>query len=180
MAIAMKILHSFGSLMDRFCVAAGAFMGSQIPEFMQQYHQRLAGHVAELQRLLNQMRQVASYSNRTLEQYIHKFVSSPDPDFIHQGEFMQGILSRWEELNQALVHLTQSSMMARPYVFLKELHYDIAHSTFASFQPGMNLSVEGLCYAGFGILIGWGFYRIVSQSIFFGCSRAMAIFKQSV
>jgi hypothetical protein len=63
----------------------GAFVASQIPEFIQQYTQRLAGHVNELYRLLNQMRQVASYSNKTLDQYIQKFITSSDPDFARQG-----------------------------------------------------------------------------------------------
>ena len=176
----MKLLPSFGSLLDRLCVVAGAFVGSQIPEFMQQYTQRLSGHVDELHRLLNQMRQVAAYSNKSLEQYIDKFVSNSDPDFTHQGEFMQGMLSRWEELHQALFHITNSSLWARPYVFLKEFQYDIAHSTINSFQPGINLSVEGLCYAGGGILIGWAFYQVMSKCIICGFSRTATIFKQSV
>lgn len=176
----MKLFPSFSSLIDRLCVIAGAFMGSQIPEFMQQYTQRLAGHVDELQRLLNQMIQMAAYSNKTLEQYIYKFTSNSDPDFVHQGEFIQGIFSRWEELNRALLHLTQSSIVFRPYVFLKGLQYDIAQSTFTSFQPGINLSLEGLCYAGAGALMGWCFYQMISASISKGYTRVSTVFKQSV
>jgi hypothetical protein len=176
----MKIFTFIGSLLDRLSVVVGAFLGSQVPEFMQQYTQRLAGHVNELHRLLSQMRIVASHSNKTLEQYIQKFLSSPDPDFARQGELMQEMLSRWEELNQALFHLTHSSIWMRPYVFLKELQYDIAKSTLASFQPGINLSVEGLCYAGAGMLMGWVLYQGISKCISFGYSRVVAVFKQSV
>jgi Protein of unknown function (DUF2937) len=176
----IKVIPSIEWILDRVSAVIGAFIGSQIPEFMQQYTQRLAGHVDELQRLVNQMRQVASYSNKTLEQYIHKFISSTDPDFARQGEFMQGMLSRWEELKQTLVHLTYSSAWIRPYIFLKELQYDIAHSTFVSFHPGINLSMEGIFYAGAGIVIGWTFYRMMSRSFYFGYSRAAAIFKQSL
>ena len=43
-----------------------AFAGSQIPQFMQQYSQRLAGHVAELQQLIDQLRSVAAHSNKSL------------------------------------------------------------------------------------------------------------------
>src|ERR1700679_1329642 len=106
----MKIFSTIGSLLDRLCVVIGAFIGSQIPQFMQQYTQRLAGHVDALQRLLNQLRQMASLSNKTLEQYIQKFKDTSDSDFVHQGEFMQGILSRWEDLHQALDRLTQGSI----------------------------------------------------------------------
>jgi hypothetical protein len=176
----MKILSSIGNLLDRLCVVAGAFIGSQIPEFMQQYTQRLAGHVDELQRLLNQIRQVATYSNKTLEQYIQKFISSSDPDFVHQGEFMQGMLVRCDELYQSLIHLMHSSMWMRPFTFFKELQYDIAHSTFVSFQPGINLSLEGLCYAGMGVGLGWACYQMISKCILVGYTRAATIFKQSV
>lgn len=176
----MKILPSLDSLLDRLCVVAGAFLGSQIPTFMQQYAQRLAGHVDELQHLLNQLRQVASYSNKTLEQYIYKFISNSDPDFAYQGEFMQKTLLRWQELYQTLDHLTHASIWMRPYVFLRDFQYEIAQSTAVSFQAGVNLSVEGLCYAAAGGLITWLCYQILSTCINHGYSRAMANFKQSV
>lgn len=176
----MKIFSFLGSLMDRLCVVAGAFIFSQFPQFMQQYTQRLAGHVEALQKLLHQLRQIASFSHKTLEQYIQKFKDSTDTDFSQQADFMQGILNRWQELNQALDHLTQSSIWLRPYYFLKDLQTDIAKSTFASFQPGFNLSMEGLCYAGAGMIFGWALYQAISKCVVLGYSRALAIFKQSV
>ena len=175
----MKVFSLLGSLIDRLCVVAGAFVGSQIPQFMQQYTQRLAGHVEALQKLLNQLRQIASLSNKSLEQYIQKFKDNTDPDFIQQGDFMQGILSRWEELQQTLNHLTQSSIWLRPYYFLKDLQPDIAHSTLDSYQPGLSLTVEGLCYAGAGMIIGWIFYQIISKCITCGYTSARNLFKQS-
>lgn len=175
----MKVFSFIGNLFDRLCVVAGAFIGSQIPQFMQQYTQRLAGHVEALQKLINQLRHMSSFSNKTLEQYIQKFKDSPDPDFVRQGDFMQGILTRWAELQQALDHLTQSSMWWRPYYFLKDLQPDIAHSTLASFQPGFNLTIEGLCYAGTGMILGWVFYQITTKGLIYSYTRILAIFKPS-
>lgn len=157
----MKLLFSFGSIIDRLCIVAGAFFGSQIPQFIQQYSQRLAGHVTELHQLVDQLRKTASLSNKSLDQYIQKFLSSSDPDFVHQGHFMQGIVYRYEELNLAFLNLSQSTAWARPLNFIKGLKTDIAGSTFDSFQPGLNLNIEGLCYAGIGVIFGWAFYRIV-------------------
>lgn len=176
----MKIFSFVGSLIDRLCVVAGAFIGSQVPQFMQQYTQRLAGHVEALQKLIHQLHQIASLSQKTLEQYIQKFVDSGDPDFIQQGDFMQGILNRWQELHLALNNLTQSSIWLRPYYFLKDLQPDIAHSTLSSYQPGLSLTIEGLCYAGAGMILSWALYQIVSKFIIFGYTRALAIFKQSI
>ncbi len=171
----MKIFHFAENLLDRLCVVLGAFVGSQIPEFMQQYTQRLAGHVDELNHLLDQLRQVATYSNKTLEQYIEKFISNADLDFSRQGEFMQGVVNRWQELHQALNHLMQSSIWSRPYIFIKDLQYDIAQSTLTSFQPGINLSAEGLCYTGAGILISLALYHTLTKCLAIGYSRTLGI-----
>lgn len=161
----MKWIPSLTHLIDRLCIIAGVFAGSQIPEFIQQYSQRLAGHVHELERLLAQLRQTASYSNKTLDQYIQKFMASSDPDFASQGHFMNGIFTRWEELNQALNHLSQSSPWSRPFIFWGDFQYDIARSAFDSFQPAINLTLEGLCYAGLGGVAAWALFRLISAAI---------------
>jgi hypothetical protein len=175
-----KMVCFISSVLDRLCVIVGAFVGSQIPQFMQQYSQRLAGHVDELQHLLDNLRQLAAHSDKTLEQYIQKFVTNADPDFARQGHFMQHLMGRWQELEHALYHLTHSSIWARPYVFLKELQADIAQATLFSFQPGISLNLEGLCYAGGGVLIGLAFYHLVEKGATTGFSRAMAIVKPGV
>lgn len=159
----MKILTFMNSLLDRLCMVLGAFIGSQIPAFMQQYTQRLGGHVAELNRLFDHLQVVAGQSNKTINQYIHKFLSSSDPDFVHQGEFMQNLEMRLQQLNQSLYQLTHSSLWDRPFVFIKDLHYDIAQSTFASFQPSLNITVEGLCYTGIGMIAGYAGYQLASR-----------------
>lgn len=164
----MKILRFFYHLLDRFFVVFGAFIGSQIPEFFQQYTQRLAGHVAELSYQVDGLKKIASISGKTLDQYIHKFMINSDPDFVRQGEFMDGILIRWQELNQALFKLTQASIWEHPFVFLKEMDYSIARSTYQSFQPGLNLSTEGFLYACLGILAGYGFYHLIVKGLVAG------------
>lgn len=176
----MKFFSLFGNVIDRFCIVAGAFIGSQIPQFMHQYSQRLAGHVDALQKLLAQLRQISSLSHRTLEQYIQKFKDSSDPDFIQQGIFMQGILKRWENLQSALDHLTQSPLWMRPYYFISDFQSDIAQSTLTSFQMGFSFTLEGCCYVGGGMILGWLFYQLVSKCFTLGYRRAQSLFKQSV
>ncbi len=107
----MRVFSFLGNLIDRLFVVAGAFIGSQIPQFMQQYTQRLAGNVDALQKLINQLRQIAFFSKKNLEQYIQKFRENLDPDVTQQGDFMQGIVTRWQELHQYLEQLTQSSAL---------------------------------------------------------------------
>jgi len=140
-------------------------MGSQILQFMQQYTEHLAGHLEALQKLIDQMHHMALMSNKSLEQYIQKFRESADPDFVPQGDFMEGILSRWEQLHHLFDHLTKDPTWLRLYYFLKDLQLDIAHSTLTTYQAGFNLTLEGFCYASVGMVFGWAFYQMAFRCL---------------
>jgi hypothetical protein len=152
-------------LLDRIFVVAGAFLGSQIPAFLQQYMQRLAGHVEELNHQIAELQKIASYSGKSLDTYIQKFLASSDPDFFLQGEFMQTTVLRLQTLSQTLHDLKLSSIFMRPYIFLKEIQYPIAHSTYNDFQPSLNLNIESLSYTVLGILLGYVFYQTLAKLI---------------
>lgn len=163
----MGFLRFINGLLDRLFVVAGAFLGSQVPQYMQQYTQRLAGRVDELRFLMDQMKQMAAHSNKNLEQYIYKFLSSSDPDFVQQGAFMQTIVTRWQQLGQALQSLKESNIWDRPFVLLKHMDYETAEATFYSFQPGLSLTLEGLYYTGLGLILGVFIYQALSKGIQF-------------
>lgn len=158
-------MRLFLSMLDRLFVVVGALLGVQIPLFMQQYTQRLAGHVAELNRVLNNLRELAFQSNKTLEEYIAKFLANPDLDFSRQGEFMAGVASRWQHLSQALENMNTSSIWMRPYVFLRDLQLEIAKPVFYSFELGLNLTLEGFFYAILGAMLGFLFYKAIHRSV---------------
>ena len=161
----MSFFRFIEGLSDRLFVVAGAFLGSQIPAFMHQYTRNLQGHIEELNHLIDNLIHFAQSGGKTFEQYIQKFLNSSDPDFIMQGEFMQMIEMRLHNLNEALVHLKESSIWSRPYVFIKEMNYDIAKSTVSSFQPSLSLTIEGLCYTCMGVLIGYLGCRLLTKSL---------------
>lgn len=144
---------------DRISVVLGAFIGSQIPQFMQLYTQRLAGYVDALQTLLNQLQQMASLSHKTFEQFVLKFKESGDLDFAKQAEFMQYIFNRHNALQQTVDHLTNGSIWLRPYYLLRDFQTDIARSTLDAFDFGFNFTLEGLCYALSGMFLGWFAYH---------------------
>ena len=160
-------MNFIGSILDRMFVLIGAFLGSQLPQFMQQYIQRLATHIEELNHLLQKLRGIASLSNKTLDQYIDKFLMSTDPDFIHQGQFMQEMVFRWEALTDSWTQITQSSLWMKPYVFLREMNVSLVESTWNGFQPGISLTGEALCYTLIGALLGFILYQILLKMILF-------------
>ncbi len=161
----MRIIQMMKSILEGIVAVAGAFVMSQLPIFMQQYMQRLGGHVEELTGLLNSLQQNATLSNKTLAEYIQKFRTNDDPDFALQGEFMSGIATRWQSLKDLLDQLTQSTLWEKPFVFFKGLQGSIFHSTLENFQPGINLTAEGLIYAGVGILLALAIYHLILNGL---------------
>lgn len=150
-------------VLDRFFVVAGAFIFCQIPEFFQQYIQRLSGHVEELKRLVAQIQQAAAFSGKALPQYIEKFLSNSDQDFMSQGMLMQQVVQRFNELQETLTAMQEASVFSRPFVFFTHFQKDIAIGTLSSFKPALALTYEGFFYALVGLFAGYCLYILLKN-----------------
>lgn len=160
------MLRWIPKILDRVFVVAGALFFSQAPMYMQQYQQQLIGRVAELQWQVDSMRHAADRSNRSLEQYVHKFMTSEDIDFSQQGEIMNSTVERWRSLSFSLNAFQQASIVTRPFVFVANLNYDIAISTLQHFEMGIAFTTEGLIYGLLGMFIGFLIFAIISKVFF--------------
>ena len=67
---------------------------SQFPEFLQQYAQRLGGHVDEARRQVAQYQEVARSSNLSLEAFITQTSSNADAAVAKLGQVMSGAAER--------------------------------------------------------------------------------------
>jgi Protein of unknown function (DUF2937) len=152
-----------GGLFDRICAAAGALIFAQAPLFMVQYEQQLTGRAAELKLQVEGMRNAASFSGKSLEQFISKFLQNSDIDFTRQGELMQSTFHRWQSLTESLSTLQTSTVFERPFVFLTYLDTDIAKSTLEHFKFGLPFTLEGGVYAVVGILAGYVFFGSIRK-----------------
>lgn len=150
---------------DRLFAVGGAFAFCQFPLLMQQYSMMLSGHLAESRRQINMMQHAASLTNKTLQEYIAKFLGQQDLDFVHQGQIMQSMQKRYEELNQAYSSLQQSTVWSKPFVFIKNLDSSVFWDTARDFTPGLTLTLESLIYAVIGLGIGVLVYRGLSGAI---------------
>lgn len=171
------MLKWIGGVFDRLFAVVGALLFSQIPLFMQQYTQRLSGHAGELKIQVGSLIEAASFSSKTLEQLIAKFLSSGDMDFVRQGELMQQILIRFHNLTSALQHLEASTPFTRPFVFLSQIDWKIFHGTLDSYSLGITLSLEGGIYALFGVAFGVLLYRFLITCLQYAGSLFYAVKK---
>lgn len=161
--------------LDRLFAVGGAFAFCQLPLLMQQYSMMLSGHLAESRRQINMMQHAASLTNKTLQEYIAKFLGQQDLDFVHQGQIMQSMQTRYQELNYAYSSLQQSTVWSKPFVFIKNIDMAVFYDTARDFTPGLTLTMESLIYAVVGLGLGVLAYRGLSW-----CFRAfMSLFRKS-
>lgn len=158
------MLSWVGGFFDRLFSVGGAFIFWQIPLFMQQYQQHLSGRLAELSKYIEQMRHVASLSEKTLDQYVLKFLQSDDVDFSRQGQIIHEMVNRFKDLSESYHALTHATPLTHPWVFLSHMNFDIAKATFATFEWGIPLTTEGLFYALVGMTIGYIIFHAIARA----------------
>ncbi len=163
----------FANLIDRVLVVSGAIVMTQVPLFFQQYMQRLSGHLSELELQITLLRQTAARSGKSFHAYIDKFLNHSDSDFRAQGEFMQGMLQRLDDLKLAFNKLSDSSAWMHPFYLLRYGDSEIASSTLSGFEPGLSFTLESLVYALIGMILGFGIFKGVRWVI--GAVRSLFV-----
>lgn len=154
------LLGAGDGLLDRALCVIGTVIFSQVPEFMQQYLQRLGGHLDEARRQLQQFHQVAAQSGLTLDRLIQQTTQNADTAVAKLGGVMTDAITRVESLEAAQSAMQQASLWSRPFVFLRHSDPDIANATWAIFKPAVPTTVEGLVYALCGMLVLLSLYHL--------------------
>lgn len=154
-----KLLSAGDTLIDRVLCVVGAVLFSQAPEFMQQYLQRLGGHLDEARRHLGQFHRAAQKTGVTLDDLISKTASNADPSVAKLSGVMTESVTRVENLQAAHDALIGANLWERPFVFLRYLEADIVRGTWRAFQPAVPTTYEGLAYALAGMLVLLAIYH---------------------
>ncbi|WP_438479939.1 DUF2937 family protein [Oleiharenicola lentus] len=152
MSFGQRCFSATEGLFDRLLCVAGAVAFSQIPTFMQQYLQRLGGHLDEARRQLAQFENVAKQSGLTLDRLIAQTNANSDAAVAKLGGVMSENVTRVADLQQAHDALLNASILEKPWVFIRNLDSEIASGTWHVFQPAVPTTLEGLIYALLGML----------------------------
>ena len=147
-------------LLDRVLCVCGAVLFSQLPEFMQQYLQRLEGHLDEARLQLEHFRQAAAQSGMSLDQLMAGAARNPDPSMGRLGGVVASLIARVDSLAAADAALRQASAWSRPFVFAAHADLGIARATWAIYRPAVPTTAEGLAYAGAGIVLVLAVYHL--------------------
>ena len=139
-------LRKCDALLGTILAALSGLGFAQLPAFMQQYLQRLGGHVDEARSNLVHVTGDAAF--RTL-------------DAPARHTLAVALEQRAGELATGEAAIRGAGASVRPFVFVRELDPDIALATLRAFEPALPLSAAGLVYGVAGIVIGWISYEVL-------------------
>jgi hypothetical protein len=159
MKIGHALLGTGEKLLDRALCVAGTVLFSQAPEFMQQYLQRLGGHLEEARRQLAQFKNVAAQSGLSLDQFIAQTNANTDAAVAKLGDVMSDTGARVAHLETAQAAISQASPLMRPFAFLRHVDAEIANATWSIYKPAVPTTLEGLLYALLGMAVLLALYH---------------------
>ena len=142
-------------------VLAG-LIGSQAPEFAQQYRQRLGGALEELNRIVSQFDAEVQRRNLSRAEALKRLGDNSDPLARERGEDMNKAIDRAERLNQQIGAMNSAGPLMRLYVVATNFDPEIARSTLDAYEPAEPLSVGALTAGGLAALWGWAATRLVA------------------
>src|SRR5258708_25684664 len=113
--------------------AFGFVLASQFQEFLQQYLQRLGGHLDEAR--FNYLSLVTGGVAKTLDPAMRETV-------------VAGARARVDSLDGALNAIGNAGAFTRPLALVRHIDVDIARATFAAYHPAVPTDPLSLAYAG--------------------------------
>ncbi len=142
-------------------VLAG-LIGSQGPEFAQQYRQRLGGALEELNRIVSKFDGEVQRQNLSRAEALKRLEDNADPLARERGADMGEAIDRARRLNKQIEALNSAGPLMRLYVVATNFDPEIARSTLDAYEPAEPLSVGALTAGGLAALWGWAATRLVA------------------
>jgi Protein of unknown function (DUF2937) len=126
------------------CGVLGGIVGSQAPEFAQQYRQRLGGAIDELRLVVDRFEADARAAGQSREGAIEQLQGNTDTLVSRQGHAMQAHAARLERLLRQRDVMTAAGPVVRIASMVFEGDRDLMRMTYRDFEPALPMTVEGM------------------------------------
>ena len=153
----MMILRRFALLFGLFC----GVVASQLPEFAQQYRQRLGGALDELTALVDQFATEASAAGLDTKGAVAQLEANTEQLVRERGKSMEQTMARRERLAAQKTQMQEAGPFARLLVFAQSYDQGIARRAWGDFEPAVPTTAEGFATAGAGGFFGYLILRIL-------------------
>ena len=152
-------------LARRLALAIGliaGLIGSQGPEFAQQYRQRAGGALDELKRIVAEFDAEAATQHVTPPEAVRRLEDNGDVLARRRGEDMVRTIARANHLQGQLQAMASAGPLKRLGLMITGLDPKIAERTLDSYEPAAPLTSEALVVGGFAAVSGWAATHLVA------------------
>jgi hypothetical protein len=139
-----------------------AVVTSQLPEYAQQYRQRLGGAIDELNALIAGYDANASQSGKTREDAISAMQKSGDRFSELSGDQMRDAIARRNRLERQSQAFAEAGPVGRVLVLAEDFDPKIAARAYQAYEPAVPTTSEGLIAALVGFIFGVGLIRLIA------------------
>jgi hypothetical protein len=133
------------TLFDRILFTLSFILGVQAPEFMQQYIQRLAGHLDEAKHQLQQFQIIADIQfNGNLNLMVARYQANTDTAIAQTGGVISAMNDRVISFSNQLSQLQNHDYTTSLYHFVRQIDLTMARATLDDFQLAVPIEVGAL------------------------------------
>lgn len=151
-------------ILRRLALGFALFCGvvaSQLPEFAQQYRQRLGGALDELTALVDQFASESRATGLDPKGAVAQLEASGDQLVRERGRSMEQTMARREKLADQKARMQEAGPFARLVAFAQSYDPGIARRAWGDYEPAVPTTGEGFATAGAGALAGYGLMRLL-------------------
>jgi Protein of unknown function (DUF2937) len=155
-------------LFRRFALALAllvGIVGSQVPEFAQQYRQRLGGAIDELNRMITQFDADAAAQGLSRSAALDRLKSNSDLLATERAEAIDRDYHRLQRLIEQRDRFVQAGPVARLFVLARDLDPGVASNAVNDFEPAVPTTGEGLITAAVGFFLGGGLLHLLAWPV---------------
>ncbi len=138
---------------------------TQVPEFVEQYRQRLGGAIDELSAVVARFDSDSAQHGLTQSAGIDRLHANGDKFVRERGDEIADDVARLDSLRTAQSQFRDEGPIARLATFVT--HYDsrIARGAYSDFEPAVPTSPEALALGLIGFVFGGGVVHVTGQQM---------------
>jgi hypothetical protein len=148
-----------------FFAMFSGLLTTQMPEYWQQYRQRLEGAIDELTEIVAQFDKDSAAQGMTQAVGIAHLEASTDPLARARGESMQHIVKRLARLRHADAAFDEKNLPVKWWTLATNFDPSIAAHAYQTYQPAVPTTAEGFIAGVIGFFIGGGLIHLFGLPI---------------
>lgn len=137
-------------------------IGSQGPEFAQQYRQRIGGALDELKTIVAEFDAEAASQHLTPSEGVRRLEDNGDPLARRRGADIERIIERRDRLQEQLAAMTSAGPLMRLLVMVEDFDPGIAGRTLDAYEPAAPLTFEAAVVGILAAIFGWAATHLVA------------------